>query len=91
MRACDDNLKDFITWKFGTLVSIVRQVMWHIISQFLMCIFECCLIFVKLLYAKWVWHCSLIPNFVTLVRSVRVYHESCTNLHVSIRASRGGL
>ena len=26
VRACDDNLKDFITWKFGTLVSIVRQV-----------------------------------------------------------------
>ncbi|XP_021776173.1 serine/threonine-protein kinase TOR-like [Chenopodium quinoa] len=25
VRACDDNLKDFITWKFGTLVSIVRQ------------------------------------------------------------------
>ncbi|KAL2349528.1 hypothetical protein Fmac_003528 [Flemingia macrophylla] len=25
VRTCEDNLKDFITWKFGTLVSIVRQ------------------------------------------------------------------
>lgn len=26
VRTCDDALKDFITWKLGTLVSIVRQV-----------------------------------------------------------------
>ncbi|KAJ1381615.1 Tetratricopeptide-like helical domain superfamily [Sesbania bispinosa] len=25
VRTCEDNLKDFITWKLGTLVSIVRQ------------------------------------------------------------------
>ncbi|CAI0401159.1 unnamed protein product [Linum tenue] len=25
VRTCDDSLKDFITWKLGTLVSIVRQ------------------------------------------------------------------
>ncbi|XP_022763546.1 serine/threonine-protein kinase TOR isoform X3 [Durio zibethinus] len=25
VRTCDDHLKDFITWKLGTLVSIVRQ------------------------------------------------------------------
>ncbi|KAK3212037.1 hypothetical protein Dsin_016743 [Dipteronia sinensis] len=25
VRTCDDNLKDYITWKLGTLVSIVRQ------------------------------------------------------------------
>ncbi|XP_019423211.1 PREDICTED: serine/threonine-protein kinase TOR-like [Lupinus angustifolius] len=25
VRACDENVKDFITWKLGTLVSIVRQ------------------------------------------------------------------
>ncbi|OIW11181.1 hypothetical protein TanjilG_22988 [Lupinus angustifolius] len=25
IRTCDENLKDFITWKLGTLVSIVRQ------------------------------------------------------------------
>jgi len=26
VRTCEDSLKDFITWKLGTLVSIVRQV-----------------------------------------------------------------
>ncbi|KAF3971928.1 hypothetical protein CMV_004520 [Castanea mollissima] len=25
VRTCEDNLKDFVTWKLGTLVSIVRQ------------------------------------------------------------------
>lgn len=26
VHACEDGLKEFITWKLGTLVSIVRQV-----------------------------------------------------------------
>ncbi|CAK7330253.1 unnamed protein product [Dovyalis caffra] len=32
VRTCDDYLKDFITWKLGTLVSIVRQVL-HLVEQ----------------------------------------------------------
>ncbi|KAI8028412.1 Serine/threonine-protein kinase TOR [Camellia lanceoleosa] len=30
VRTCEDGLKEFITWKLGTLVSIVRQVTGHI-------------------------------------------------------------
>ncbi|KAH9655479.1 serine/threonine-protein kinase TOR [Citrus sinensis] len=32
VRTCDDYLKDYITWKLGTLVSIVRQVL-HLVEQ----------------------------------------------------------
>ena len=32
IRTCDDYLKDFITWKLGTLVSIVRQVIYNFIN-----------------------------------------------------------
>lgn len=38
VRTCDDALKDFITWKLGTLVSIVRQV--HYIVN-LVCVCVC--------------------------------------------------
>ncbi|CAO2815870.1 unnamed protein product [Amaranthus hypochondriacus] len=40
VRACDDNLKDFITWKFGTLVSIVRQHIRKYLSDLLALISE---------------------------------------------------
>lgn len=37
VRTCDDYLKDYITWKLGTLVSIVRQVDIDVVKLFGTC------------------------------------------------------
>lgn len=37
VRTCDDYLKDYITWKLGNLVSIVRQVDIDVMKFFRLC------------------------------------------------------
>jgi len=36
IRTCEDSLKEFITWKLGTLVSIVRQVGLYFVTKLLL-------------------------------------------------------
>lgn len=75
VRACDDNLKEFITWKFGTLVSIVRQHIRKYLGDLLVLIAE-------------LWSSFTLPAVNRSVRGLPVLHlveQLCVALNDEFR------
>lgn len=88
VRTCDDYLKDFITWKLGTLVSIVRQVSYdflkwlHIYTAF--CFF--CLLMISGALDLLVQHIrKYLPELLSLISEL----WSSFSFPAAIRPSRG--
>lgn len=75
VRSCDDNLKEFITWKLGTLVSIVRQHIRKYLPDLLTLISE-------------LWASFSLPAGNRLVRGLPVLHlveQLCVALNDEFR------
>lgn len=67
VRTCEDSLKDFITWKLGTLVSIVRQVDFEIFKMHpIFCT-------ITVFFSLW-------PNYDVIEQHIRKYLQDLLSL-----------